>query len=115
MKNVIHAYGVLASPLQLSAEFTALGISHVLIDSSLHARPTTKDVAKKQPAWPIIVPSLKALNRHWLEYDQQILYVCGSMAELKTTNLRIIGDWKLSLRQSLQYAVNNPLPPTWDP
>lgn len=114
MKNTIQAYGVLASPLQLSVEFADVGVSHVLIDASLHARPTVKNVAKKQPAWPIIIPSLTALKRHWLEYDQQILYVCGSMDELKTTNLRIIKDWKASLRRSLIYAVANPLPSDWE-
>lgn len=113
MKNVIQAYGVLASPLQLGAEFTAVGISHIMIDASLHARPTVKDIAKKQPAWPVVIPSLVTLKRHWLEYDQQILYVCGSLDELKTTNLRIIKDWKASLRQSLVYAVANPFAKDW--
>lgn len=113
MKNVIQAYGVLASPLQLSAELTGLRVSHVLIDSSLQARPTVKDVAKRQPAWPVILPSLQAFKRHWLPYDQQILYVCGSVNELKTTNLRVIKDWKESLPKSLVYAVANPLRNDW--
>ena len=113
MKCVIQAYGVLASPLQLSAAFTSSGISHVLIDSSLQARPTVKDVAKKQPAWPVILPSLQALKRHWLPYDQQILYVCGSLAELQTTNIRIIKNWRASLHKSLSYATFHPLYNDW--
>jgi hypothetical protein len=114
MKNVIQAYGVLASPLQLSAAFTSNGVSHVIIDSSLQARPTVKDVARKQPAWPVIIPSIKAFKRHWLPYDQQILYVCGSMAELQNTNLRIIKDWKQSLQKSLRYATFHPLYNDWE-
>jgi len=113
MKNVIHAYGVLASPLQLSAALSGLGISHVIIDSSLQARPTVKDLATKQPAWPVIVPSLKALGRHWLPYQRQILYVCGSAGELKTSNLKVIKDWRLHLQMSLKHALVNEFPKDW--
>jgi hypothetical protein len=113
VKNIFHAYGVLASPLQLSAAFTSIGISHVTIDSSLKAKPTVKNVAKKQPAWPVVLPSLKAMGRHWLELDNQILYICGSMHELSTTNLRIIKDWKSSLKASLIYAGLHPFDHDW--
>lgn len=113
MKNVIQAYGVMASPLQLSAAFVSHGVSHVIIDSSLQARPTVLDVARRQPAWPVVIPSVQTLRRHWLGFEAQILYVCGSMDELKTTNLRIVKDWKQDLRRSLAHATLNPLDSDW--
>lgn len=113
MRNVIQAYGVLASPLQLSAALTNIGVSHVVVDSSLQARPTVKDVAKRQPAWPVVVPSVQALKRHWLRYENQVLYVCGSMAELQTTNLRVIKNWRENLKQSLTYSTLSPLRNDW--
>jgi hypothetical protein len=114
MKNVIQAYGVLASPLQISVAFQALGVSHVLIDNTLQARPQVKDIAARQPAMPVIIPSLRALNRHWAPYKQQILYVCGSLDELKSTNLRVIKDWRNSLATSLTYATFHPLWNDWE-
>lgn len=111
--NILQAYGVLASPLQLSAAFSSLGVSHILIDSSLHASPHIKEVAKAQPAWPIIVPSLKALNRHWAPYERQILYVCGSLDELKATNIRVIKEWRTNLQRSLRYALTQPVQDDW--
>jgi hypothetical protein len=113
MRNVINAYGVLASPLQISAAMTALRVSHVVIDSSLRARPTVVENAAKQPAWPVIMPNIKAVGRHWLDYQQQILYVCGSLAELQSTNLRIIKDWRTNLAASLKHAVVNPFAEDW--
>jgi hypothetical protein len=113
MKNILQAYGVLASPLQLSAAFSNLGVSHILIDNSLQAAPHVKDIAKSQPAWPIIVPSLKALNRHWATYERQVLYVCGSLDELKSTNLRVIQDWRTNLQRSLRYAITQPVQENW--
>lgn len=115
MKNVIHAYGVLASPLQLSATLTNLNVSHVVVDSSLQARPTLKDVAKRQPAWPIVLPSVQALRRFRLPYERQVLYVCGSLAELQETNLRVIRDWRLHLTASLRHAVVSPFNSQWVP
>lgn len=105
--KVIHAYGVLASPLQISVAFQGLGVSHVLIEDTLRAQPQVKDIAKRQPALPVIVPSLKVLKRHWAPYERQILYVCGSLDELKSTNIRIIKDWRTHLASSLKYAVAN--------
>jgi len=113
MKSIIHAYGVLASPLQISAALTNLGVSHVVVDDSLQARLSLKDVAAKQPAWPVVLPSINAVRRYRLPYSRQILYVCGSGAELKETNLRVIKDWREHLEQSLRYAVASPFSPDW--
>ncbi len=113
MKNVIHAYGVLASPLQISAALTALKTSHVVIDGSLRARPSVLEHSTKQPAWPVVLPSLKAFNRHWLPYERQILYVCGSLAELQATNIRVIKNWRENLAASLRHAVVNEFDSSW--
>lgn len=113
MKNLVHVYGVLASPLQLSAELSALNVSHVIIDNSLKATPRLKNMGFKQPALPVIVPSLTIFKRQRLAEEKQIMFVCGSLAELQFTNIRIIKDWRAHLRNSLEYAVNNPLPADW--
>lgn len=107
--NVIQAYGVLASPLQISSALAALKVSHVTIDGSLRAVPTVNDLQARQPALPVVIPSLKALMRHWANYDRQILYVCASLDELKSTNLRIIKNWRDDLAKSLTYASENPI------
>lgn len=109
MKNVIQAYGVLASPLQISSALAALKVSHVIVDNSLRATPVVRDVAARQPAMPVVIPSLKALARHWAQYERQILYVCASLDELKSTNIRIIKNWRVDLRTSLEHAIANPV------
>lgn len=114
MKNVVHAFGALASPLELSAALTQLRIAHIVVDNSLMARPYVVDIGLQQPAWPVILPSLKALRRFDLPHQRQILYVCGSTAELEATNLRVIKDWKATLIQSLKYAVLHEFQPTWE-
>lgn len=113
MKNLIQIYGVLASPLQLSAELSALNVSHVIIDTSLKATPRLKNMGYKQPALPVIVPSLTVFKRQRFAEERQIMFVCGSLAELQFTNIRIIKDWRAHLRDGLEYAVANPLPADW--
>lgn len=114
MKNVLHAYGVLASPLQLSAALTRLNVSHVLIDNTLQSRHSFRDRGVKQPAWPVVVPSLAAFKRYQLDLERQVVYVCGPLAELQETNLRVIKDWNNHLDASLRYAVVNPFDPKWE-
>ena len=113
MKNLIHAYGVLASPLQLSAALTQLRISHVAIDNSLRAVPSVKDVAIKQPAWPVVMPSLQAFKRYRLDYPRQIVLVCGSLAELRATNLKVVRDWQDNLPTALKHALVDVFDPDW--
>lgn len=93
---------------------TQLKISHVVIDSSLQARPKVKEIAEKQPAWPVIMPSVQAFKRYHLEYPRQIVYICGSLAELSETNVRIIRDWQTHLGLSLKHAVAKTFPPDWE-
>lgn len=113
MKNLIQVYGVLASPLQLSAALSALNVSHVIIDSSLKAVSRLKNMGYKQPALPVIVPSLTVFKRQRLTEEKQIMFVCGSLAELQCTNIRVIKDWRAHLCDSLEYAIANPLPREW--
>lgn len=115
MKNVIHAYGVLASPLQVSQTLTQLGISHIVIDGSLRALPKVKDVAKAQPAWPVVLPSLQAFRRFKLATPRQVVYVCDSQAALTATNLRILRptNWVQTMQKSLQHAVVHMFMPDW--
>ena len=113
MKNLIQVYGVLASPLQLSAELSALNVSHVIIDSTLKANTRLKNMGYKQPALPVIVPSLTVFKRQRLGDERQIMFICGSLAELQCTNVRIVKDWRKHLRKSLEYAIQNPLPSDW--
>jgi hypothetical protein len=113
MKNLIQIYGVLASPMQLSAELSALNVSHVVVDNSLRAVPRLKNMGYRQPALPVIVPSITVFKRQRIPDEKQIMFVCGSLAELQSTNIRVIKDWRNHLRASLEYAVNNPLPTDW--
>jgi hypothetical protein len=112
-KNLIQIYGVLASPMQLSAELSALNVSHIVVNNSLRAEPRLKELGFKQPALPIVVPSLTIFRRQQLTYERQIMFVCGPLAELQTTNIRVIKDWRSHLRKALEYAIANPLPPDW--
>lgn len=113
MRHVLHAFGVVGSPLEISAALTQMRTSHVVIDNSLVARPSVVDLLYQQPAWPVILPNLKAFRRYSLTYERQILYVCGSLAELSATNLRVIKDWKASLDLSLKHAVVNEFAADW--
>lgn len=113
MKNIIHAYGVLASPLQLSAALTNLNVSHALVDNSLHANATFRDRCVRQPAWPVIVPSVAAFRRYSLNLERQIVFVCGPLAELQETNIRVIRDWHTHLQLALKHAVVQTFDPSW--
>ncbi len=114
MKNIIHAYGVTASPLQLSAVLHQLKVSHVVVDDSLRSDSIVHDLAEKQPAWPVVVPSIKAFKRHHLALRRQIVYLCAAEPELKRTNLRIIKDYKINIGASLKHAVVNEFAADWE-
>src|SRR6202022_2301808 len=106
---IIHAFGVLASPLQVSALLTNLRISHSIIASDLQATETQIHNSKKQPAWPIIVPSIAALARYKCEYDNQIILLCDSFAMLSSCNVHIIKPENMDygMRSALKYATDN--------
>lgn len=114
MKNVIHAYGVLASPLQLSAALAGLNVSHYIVDGDLHAGSTFKNLGYAQPAWPVIVPSIAAFRRYALKQKDQIVFVCCSLPELQETNVRVIRDWETHLRRALVYALTKKYPKDWE-
>jgi hypothetical protein len=109
----MQAYGVNASPLEIAAALTQLQVSHVFIGNDLRATPAVRDISAMQPAWPVIIPGIKAFRRMRLLLPNQVLYICEPRSVLDTTNLRIIKDWKLSLALSLQHAVTHPLDPGW--
>lgn len=115
MKKVIHAYGVLASPLDISINLADLGISHSLISNTLRAEATEKEHSDTQPGWPIVLPSLKFLPRYQCDRRRQILFVCDSLAQLSLCNIRILDprDMRYSLRRSLEHALANPFEKDW--
>lgn len=113
MKNLIHAYGVLASPLQIHQELMRLNVSHSLIDDSLRAKAKLVNMSKMQPAWPVVLPSIAAFKRYKVEYERQIAFVCASKDELAQTNLRVIRDWRKHTSAALQYATVHMFDPGW--
>lgn len=111
MKKVIHAFGSLASPLQIASTLTNLRISHTLVNSDLCLRTNDFHLAKEQPAWPVILPSVHAVSKYKCDMENQILFVCDSLALLSTCNMGILRpqDIEASMRRSLEYAIANPM------
>lgn len=117
MKNVIHAYGILASPTQVVEALNSLNISFAVVNGRLKARTKIKDVGGRQPAWPVVLPSLSALTRYKCDSERQVLFICDSITALTHCNIRVIrpGNYQESIRKALHYAVVNPFDPSWVP
>lgn len=115
MKRVLHAYGVLASPFDVSTSLADLGISHSLASNTLRSELSEKEHAEEQPAWPIILPSIKFVTRYTCDRRHQILLICDSLAQLSLTNIRILDprDIHYSLKRALEHAVKNPFERDW--
>lgn len=107
--SLIHIFGTLESPLQMSDMLRHLNVSHDLIHPDLKNTTVTVDLGFEQPAWPVIVPSVTALARFKSDKERQILFVCDCEARLKNCKFRTIksGDLEVRLRQALSYALGN--------
>lgn len=111
MNRIIHAFGILASPVEVSAILSQLRIGHTLVSSSLRAQGRNQHLGRRQPAWPVVLPSIKALSRYTSEFEPEILFICDSQALLATCNIRILKpkDLEYGVRRALEYAVANPM------
>ncbi len=111
MSRIIHAYGLLASPLQVSAVLTQLKVGHTVFKDSLTAPGTELHFDHRQPAWPVILPTIQAMSRYRCKANKQILMICDSLALLSTCNLRTLKphNMEVTLKKALEYAVANPM------
>ena len=111
MSKIIHAYGLLASPLQVSETLAQLRVGHTLVNDTLRAKGIEHHFSTRQPAWPIVLPTIQALGRYQCNRGDQILLICDSLALLSTCNVGILKpeDMETSLRKALNYAVANPM------
>lgn len=110
---IIHAYGVLASPMDVSNALSSLNVSHGMVSSSLRSEVSEVHHGLKQPSWPIVLPSVKAVQRFKASRKSQILFICDSLAQLSLCNVRVMKpqDLKVGLVAALEYAIENPV--TW--
>lgn len=108
---IIHAYGVLASPMDVSNALSSLNISHGVVSASLRSEVSEIHLGTKQPSWPIVVPSVRAVPRFKASRKSQILFICDSLAQLSLCNVRVMKpqDLKRGLPAALDYAIENPL------
>lgn len=111
MSKIIHAYGLLASPLQVSAVLTQLKVGHTLFKDSLMSPGKELHFDSRQPAWPVVLPTIQAMSRYRCGADKQILMICDSLALLSTCNLRTLKphNMEVTLKKALEYAVANPM------
>lgn len=112
---IIHAFGVMASPFDVSTNLTNLSISHSLIANTLTAENQEILCSKVQPSWPIILPSLKFWSRYRSKRKSQIIFICDSLAQLSLCNVRTLKPDAIreNLRKSLEYAIENPFEANW--
>jgi len=111
MSKIIHAFGLLASPLQVSAVLTQLKVGHTLFKDSLTAPGKELHFDSRQPAWPVILPTIQAMSRYKCKAERQILMICDSMALLSTCNVRTLKphNMEATIKKALDYAVANPM------
>lgn len=115
MNKVIHAFGIPSSPLHVSTALSHLGISHSVVNGVLRTANNEIHVAKKQPAWPVVLPSVSYIPRNQCDRENQILFVCGALAQLTTCNMPIIrlngsmGSIMRDLAAALDYALAHPI------
>lgn len=109
--KIIQAFGVPSSPLQVSDILTNLHVGHTLISGTMRAINTEKHLAKEQPAWPVVLPSIAAIPKNTCKMPNQILFVCDALALLSTCNIRLIKADAIydSIRSALLYAAANPV------
>lgn len=108
---IIQAFGVLTSPLQMSQVLKTLKVGHSIIDDAVRSRSADFHYGQKQPAWPIVLPSLNLVSRYRSDYDREILFICDSNAALSTCNLKIIkgpDDFQQNIQRALMWAIANP-------
>lgn len=111
MSNIVQAFGVPSSPLEVSKIMTYLGVGHTLVTGTLRLKSKSKHLSRVQPAWPIILPSVRALERYTCKMDNQVLFICDALAFLSTCNLQIIKPQGMAenIKDALEYARLNPL------
>lgn len=110
--KIIHAYGVLASPLDISTCLSDLKTSHSIVTNNLRAASSDVMCSVAQSFWPIILPSIRFVSRYKCRRESQILFICDSLAQLSLCNVRILNpkDIRDNIQKALNHAVENPIP-----
>jgi hypothetical protein len=94
---------------------TSLKVGHTLVSGKIKTIHTQRNVSRVQPAWPVILPSLAAVDKYQCDISPQILFVCDALALLSNCNLRIIRMEGLeqNIKDALAYATANPEQNSW--
>lgn len=107
--RIIQAFGFLTSPLLLSTALRDLRVSHTLVNGTLKSLGREVDLGGKQPAWPIVLPSINAISKYRCTMNPQILLVCDAESRFKQTNIRIVkpGNIQHRLIEALEWTMFN--------
>jgi hypothetical protein len=111
MKNIINVFGIHSSPFIVSSSLRNLNVSHTVFSGETKLIKSVVNLSKEQPAWPIILPSIKTINRYKDSGEKQILFVCDALAALSHCNVKIIkiDDITNRIKDALIYSIENPL------
>lgn len=85
---ILKGYGVIdLSPIQVSEALRQLRVSHTIEGGYMrHMVYTIDGLSKVQPAWPIVVDTLKAVPKVRTKKERMIYLICDSRAALANTN-----------------------------
>jgi len=88
--TILGAFGVVhLSPLEVVQALTELRTSYTLVSRERNLKVHTSDgLCEAQPAWPIVIDSLKALNKvRGVPHDRHVYLIVDSRAALSHTNV----------------------------
>jgi len=88
MKKVINGFGVIDhSPIEVSEALVRMRVSHTIEGGYMrHMVRTLDGLCDYQPAWPVVIDTLKAVPKVRTERDPMIYLICDSRAALANTN-----------------------------